>query len=513
MKLNLGILSRRLKEGYRPIFMGKTERKLTLPRPLLYEVGTENTEDTFFVARGDMLPEKVPAHILALVSIGSPPPSAWQSTGFPILVLPDAPSYISVYNEIGRIYDWFDNWERELLNALPDRELDLVAVIRLGVQLMNNPLMAMNSSLQTLFSSAITNVGGRQQILVDLGGKYTSRDPHIYDKIKECCTLERQLKKPFISSMIRNYEGEENVRAYCTNLFLEDNFAGFTIFSEMNSTFSPYELPLADFYFPYLHLAMYRYLINSRNENNARTGALVSLLRREPLSAQAHELLSLPEGAYWLCYKLAKKNLNKHMPRDYMCSVLNVTLPDATLVTEQGEHIYGLLKLPSADYHTAPVFTTFVDLIRRMGYRCSVSLPFRNYRSIHHYLPQADFVLDYAEAQAETDVACFDHYQLDYMLHNCFGKIPFDILCSEGLKTLIDYDKQRNAGLLKTLNTYLLNEGSLSKTSSDLYIHRTSLLKRLDKIKKLTDCDLEDPDTRLYYRICLAWMLRIGHHF
>jgi DNA-binding PucR family transcriptional regulator len=37
-------------------------------------------------------------------------------------------------------------------------------------------------------------------------------------------------------------------------------------------------------------------------------------------------------------------------------------------------------------------------------------------------------------------------------------------------------------------------------------LHRSSLLKRLDKIKRLIGSDLKDADTRLYYRICLKLM-------
>ncbi len=77
-------------------------------------------------------------------------------------------------------------------------------------------------------------------------------------------------------------------------------------------------------------------------------------------------------------------------------------------------------------------------------------------------------------------------------------------LCSQGLLALLEHDRNRGTEYVKTLDTYLKNETSMSKTAADLYIHRSSLLKRLNKIERIMQEDLQDPNVRLYYRICLA---------
>ena len=75
---------------------------------------------------------------------------------------------------------------------------------------------------------------------------------------------------------------------------------------------------------------------------------------------------------------------------------------------------------------------------------------------------------------------------------------------SEGLKALREHDRLKGSEYLRTLDLYLQNEMSVTRTSQALFIHRSSLLKRLDKIQRLLNQDLSDPDTRLYFRICLA---------
>ena len=92
---------------------------------------------------------------------------------------------------------------------------------------------------------------------------------------------------------------------------------------------------------------------------------------------------------------------------------------------------------------------------------------------------------------------------LPYFLGQCTREMPLQALEAEGLAALRDYDLRKGSDYWKTLDTYLKTEMSISRTSQALYIHRSSLLKRLEKINRLTGFDLEDPDTRLYLRLYL----------
>lgn len=66
------------------------------------------------------------------------------------------------------------------------------------------------------------------------------------------------------------------------------------------------------------------------------------------------------------------------------------------------------------------------------------------------------------------------------------------------------HDYQKHTEYVQTLSTYLQKERSLTKTADALFIHRSSLLKRLDKIQRIIKDDLNDAEIRLYYQICLA---------
>lgn len=64
------------------------------------------------------------------------------------------------------------------------------------------------------------------------------------------------------------------------------------------------------------------------------------------------------------------------------------------------------------------------------------------------------------------------------------------------LGALLDFTDKKNMDLFHTLNVYLQNNGNAKSTSEELFIHRSSLLYRLEKIGGLLDVDLDDSETR-----------------
>lgn len=76
------------------------------------------------------------------------------------------------------------------------------------------------------------------------------------------------------------------------------------------------------------------------------------------------------------------------------------------------------------------------------------------------------------------------------------------------IKVLAAYDAERGTVLVKTLESYLDHGGTLVSTAQALFIHRNTLLHRLERIQALCPVDLHDPWQRLnlhaaakYYRL------------
>jgi purine catabolism regulator len=57
--------------------------------------------------------------------------------------------------------------------------------------------------------------------------------------------------------------------------------------------------------------------------------------------------------------------------------------------------------------------------------------------------------------------------------------------------------------LIHTLEVYFTHHGNLSQAAEALFIHRNTLLYRMERIASITGLDLDDPETRLAVQLAL----------
>ncbi len=65
------------------------------------------------------------------------------------------------------------------------------------------------------------------------------------------------------------------------------------------------------------------------------------------------------------------------------------------------------------------------------------------------------------------------------------------------------YDRRKGTDLLDTLETYLESAGNLTKTSNRLFVHRNTLIQRLERLQTLCDIDLQDRSNWLTLQVAI----------
>ena len=73
----------------------------------------------------------------------------------------------------------------------------------------------------------------------------------------------------------------------------------------------------------------------------------------------------------------------------------------------------------------------------------------------------------------------------------------------ELVRPLEEHDRARRSDLVRTLRAYFAAGGNASEAAERLFLHRNSMLYRLERIQKLTGLDLKDPDASLALRLGL----------
>lgn len=80
-----------------------------------------------------------------------------------------------------------------------------------------------------------------------------------------------------------------------------------------------------------------------------------------------------------------------------------------------------------------------------------------------------------------------------------------DMFMSTQLGVLLEYSESKNIDLFNTLRTYLQNNGNAKSTSEELFIHRSSLNYRLERVENLLDVNLNDSEVR--FNLMMAYKL------
>ena len=68
---------------------------------------------------------------------------------------------------------------------------------------------------------------------------------------------------------------------------------------------------------------------------------------------------------------------------------------------------------------------------------------------------------------------------------------------------IANYDQRKGTELLNTLETYLECAGNLTRTSSRLFVHRNTLIQRLERLQSLCDIDLQERSNWLTLQIAI----------
>ncbi|MFC0432527.1 CdaR family transcriptional regulator [Kutzneria buriramensis] len=111
-------------------------------------------------------------------------------------------------------------------------------------------------------------------------------------------------------------------------------------------------------------------------------------------------------------------------------------------------------------------------------------------------------------SRAPNGVTAYHELGVYRLLDTGQNRVEIVAFVREWLGPLLDYDRHKRADLVRTLFHYLECGGSYDETAAALTIHRSTLRYRLGRIRKITELDLNDVDSRLNLHVATrAWQV------
>ncbi len=141
----------------------------------------------------------------------------------------------------------------------------------------------------------------------------------------------------------------------------------------------------------------------------------------------------------------------------------------------------------------------FTKLLADYVCKCGVSSKFNDLSTLPLRRHEAMLALKYGSIHDPSIWHySFANYKLEHILDCAVAELSPQQVCSKKLLALIEYDKRRSTEYARTLVCYLQNDSSASRTADELFIHRTTLLRRLDAIKKIAKLNFSDPEEKAF---------------
>ena len=162
------------------------------------------------------------------------------------------------------------------------------------------------------------------------------------------------------------------------------------------------------------------------------------------------------------------------------------------------EGITLVVNLSYAHEKTSDVVSRLAVPMRDSLLKIGVSSELRDFFRLGILFDQANIALNFGlSGNSMIWYYYFDQYMLDYMIRCSTEDMPAELLCSDALQKLLEYDQKNHTALAHTLEAYLLHDRNVLQTSKELYIHRSTLSYRLEKIRRLISINLDDPKERI----------------
>ena len=494
MNLNTDIILDALEKHFDVRRSGYHEKNLVLQRPKFLTADFSYEMNRLYICTStDLLqPPTVPCLV---IFVGRSKPSGWNGEHYGILSIRNADAdAVSVMNLLQDVFEYYDTWCNQLARIL-EKSSDIGEMLSISAVVLGHKLGFCDQNLMNILAAP------------------DCREPQDVHLTEDCllpaeiAALYAADRDQYISQKeCYHCHFPEHSETVCYNIYQQNRFVG-VVFMSADDPFRSFDEALFSFFCTYFRKAV--------RKNNLTSNKLFTLKRifsdiltgKSVSSSRIQEVLkkiTLPVGLgdSWLCMAVRHSGKHRSYPEEYICTLIEEAIPDSIAIAKL-PYIVVFINHSEADAKKQTL-TSFRSFLEKFHYCCGVSYPFADISAARYYYQQAVCAVETGcDGRMEGSMFFFQDCALAYMLKNSVGDFLPEFILPPELLQLKNWELGSAGGVdyYRTLRVFLDNEMSVTKTAQELYIHRTTLLARLEKIRK--QIPLDTSEQRLYIRNCI----------
>lgn len=427
-----------------------------------------------------------------------------------LIILRSGTGLLELVNLVQRIFMKFQEFDRKLYQVLQSESGSLNELCSLGVEFFENPLFIHDENFNVL---ALTKwVGGYFVPEMDERTGLGMMPLDIIESFKHNRAYETSLS----TERAHFWVGINSpTRSIYMNMWDDEHkYRGRICLTEIQSSLKVSQLILVEYFMGFVCAVLSRRKWRIKRE----CGIFENLIKdyvledkwNEPQFLHHISRLRWNQEDSYLCLKIDLGDSDGQMySAEKLRSILYGMILSCFAFFHE-KYLYVLVNLTADGRTETSVCSDMAQFIRDNILKMGVSVSFHDIFQMKQYFWQAGIALQYGLA-AETTAWYyrFQDYALEFMLCHACGGVDPRYVCASDLIRIKEYDQEKNTNHYETLQAYLECNCNIAVASAKLYIHRSTLLYRLNKIKELVSLDLEDENARLYLQ--LSFLILNGH--
>lgn len=482
----------------------KNSAALLIERFAFYAGESSLSAGILYLCRGAELLENVGAEPgAALLCLGMAPEALLRGE-LPLLVYDGKTDLFALANEVVAVFEHYRQLE-EQLNEAVYRDRGYTWLTRVFAPYIGNEVMIVDANYRILAESS-----PEHSLLVQSG---LSEPDHnnmlpleVINFFKGNATFQKvkALREPFFY--------QENIfryRCLCMNIVFEEDFALRVVVSETGRPFRDFDPLLLKFFTGYVD-RIYQNAVTGRG--GAGSGSLADVLH-DLLLTKPVEMWQLRRALQSQKWEKSKKFLCmciKPTSGDYLnhtiyyhCAVINTHFP-GTVAFEFERNIVCLINLAHYDGSKANLHLKLVPLLRDNDFRAGFSNVFEDMDRFVYSFKQASIALEAGMAISPAEwFYNFSEQAVGHLLEPYSDFESIMILGAKEILVLRHHDEKNNTSFLETVRAYYKHHLNTVKTAQALYIHRATMIHRLERIRELSGLSFDDAGKNLYCQLTL----------
>ena len=496
MKISVEILKRELEGPFGFKMTGEPSATLNLETMLFIDGSTWIDDGKIYIA--DKTWKKRPGMgktASVLLQIGKPDASASDCFSA-VFAFPAGSSVYSLHNKVQGIFAYYNGWSAELQRILSAGS-DVQAMIDVSTDILKSSLILQDRKFSTVAVS-------------EKYAKNPSLAPIIDNKSIPYMVRPNSFGVGGLdtgsTASLFQITGRQ---ALYINLYQQGRFQYRLMALDMAEGFYPSTAPLLEYLSNFIRLAI-GFVVDETKEKSTLSYVLKNILAGEYSDSRYIELRLREFGwrsaVAYVCARVCAdipefNNRTLH----YMCGRLKAVFEDAG-VFEHENSIVMVFNLNYFDGRMEEVEAALIGFLQDNNLKAGFSNTFTDFSDLGLYFIQASSALDLG-ARQNPDMWAYSFRDVMglFLIESCTERLPARLVCDPVLLKLVEYDRVHNTELYNTLYVYLKNNLRAVHAANELFIHRSTFLYRLERIKKITGLSLEDDDD--YWYLLLSFRL------